>query len=64
MIIWLASYPKSGNTWLRALLANYLYNQNIDNNENTFAKIEMIKSFPKKSDFKDLVEENQLTQKC
>ena len=34
-IIWLASYPKSGNTWLRALLAkvdqehgtggNYLY---------------------------------------
>ena len=23
-IIWLASYPKSGNTWLRAFLANYL----------------------------------------
>lgn len=23
-IIWLASYPKSGNTWLRALLTNYL----------------------------------------
>lgn len=23
-IIWLASYPKSGNTWLRVLLANYL----------------------------------------
>ena len=23
-ILWLASYPKSGNTWLRALLANYL----------------------------------------
>lgn len=23
-IIWLASYPKSGNTWLRALLANYV----------------------------------------
>lgn len=23
-ICWLASYPKSGNTWLRALLANYL----------------------------------------
>jgi len=23
-IVWLASYPKSGNTWLRALLANYL----------------------------------------
>ena len=23
-IIWLASYPKSGNTWLRAFIANYL----------------------------------------
>ena len=23
-ILWLASYPKSGNTWLRALLTNYL----------------------------------------
>ena len=25
-ILWLASYPKSGNTWLRAFLANYLQN--------------------------------------
>ena len=25
-IIWLASYPKSGNTWLRAFLANYMQN--------------------------------------
>lgn len=25
-ILWLASYPKSGNTWLRAFLANYLGN--------------------------------------
>ncbi len=25
-IIWVASYPKSGNTWLRAFLANYLRN--------------------------------------
>ncbi len=24
-IVWLASYPKSGNTWLRIFLANYLY---------------------------------------
>ena len=23
-IHWLASYPKSGNTWMRAYLANYL----------------------------------------
>lgn len=26
-IIWLASYPKSGNTWIRAFLANYLANR-------------------------------------
>jgi hypothetical protein len=25
-IIWLASYPKSGNTWLRSFLTNYWYN--------------------------------------
>ena len=25
MIIWLASYPKSGNTWIRSLLSAYLY---------------------------------------
>ena len=25
-IVWLASYPKSGNTWLRLVLANYLTN--------------------------------------
>ena len=25
-IIWISSYPKSGNTWMRYLLANYFYN--------------------------------------
>ncbi|MEM9499728.1 MAG: sulfotransferase, partial [Pseudomonadota bacterium] len=25
-IVWLASYPKSGNTWTRIFLANYLFN--------------------------------------
>ena len=24
-IIWLASFPKSGNTWMRSLLAHYLF---------------------------------------
>ena len=28
MIIWLASYPKSGNTLIRALLASYFFTQN------------------------------------
>ena len=26
-IVWLASYPKSGNTWARIFLANYLFNR-------------------------------------
>ena len=25
MIIWIASFPKSGNTWMRAFLCAYLY---------------------------------------
>ena len=25
-IIWISSYPKSGNTWIRYLLCNYFYN--------------------------------------
>ena len=25
MIVWIASYPKSGNTWVRGLLSSYLY---------------------------------------
>ena len=24
-LLWLASYPKSGNTWLRAFLSNYIW---------------------------------------
>ena len=27
MIIWCASYPKSGNTWLRAILTTLLYSK-------------------------------------
>jgi len=25
MIVWIASYPKSGSTWVRAFLSTYLY---------------------------------------
>ena len=28
MIIWLASYPKSGNTWIRIFLDTLLFSQN------------------------------------
>lgn len=30
MIVWIASYPKSGNTWARALLAQYVLDRAID----------------------------------
>ena len=43
MIIWIASYPKSGNTWLRALLSSYFFSKN---GEFNFKLLENIKSFP------------------
>ena len=58
MIMWLASYPKSGNTWVRALLTNYLYNENYK--ENAFSKLDMIKSFPQKYAFKGIVDDREL----
>lgn len=48
MIIWIASYPKSGNTWLRALISSYYYSESGDFN---FNLLESIESFPKKKFF-------------
>jgi len=45
MIIWLASYPKSGNTWVRSIIASLLYSKNGDFN---FDLIKNIKQFPQK----------------
>ena len=43
MIIWLASYPKSGNTFLRSLLSSYLLTQDGNFKINSLKKI---KQFP------------------
>jgi len=48
MIIWIASYPKSGNTWVRSLLASYLYSNNGVFN---FDLLKKIKQFPSKQHF-------------
>ena len=48
MIIWLASYPKSGNTWVRSLLSAYLYTNNGLFN---FYLLNKIKQFPNKRYF-------------
>tara|TARA_B100001057_G_scaffold10716_1_gene10209 strand:+ start:290 stop:1129 length:840 start_codon:yes stop_codon:yes gene_type:complete len=53
MIVWLASYPKSGNTWIRIFLSTLLYS-----NKKTKVDInkEHLKQFPLKKHFKGLVD--------
>ena len=51
MIIWLASYPKSGNTLLRSILGTYLYS---NDGIVKFDYIYKIKQFPAIEDFKKL----------
>ena len=60
MIIWLASYPKSGNTWVRAFLSSILYSEKGINDFSTLHKIEQ---FPKKEHFEDLIEDLQNPKK-
>ena len=38
-IVWLASYPKSGNTWLRAVLTNYLRDDGAPASINALASV-------------------------
>ena len=49
MIIWIASYPKSGNTWLRSLLCSYFFS--VDGTFN-FNLLKNINSFPSENNFK------------
>ena len=52
MIIWLASYPKSGNTWVRSIITSLIYS--IDGGFD-FQKLKFIDQFPEKKYFKNLV---------
>jgi len=45
MIFWVASYPKSGNTWLRALLSSYYYSEDGVFDQKLLSKIDQ---FPQK----------------
>jgi hypothetical protein len=38
-IVWLASYPKSGNTWFRSFLSSLLHEKVVDINEIDEGKI-------------------------
>jgi len=52
MIIWIASYPKSGNTWVRALLSNYF----LKKKTSIFDNIYNIKHFPREEIFEGIVD--------
>ena len=48
MILWIASYPKSGNTWLRALLSSYYFSTDGNFKQSLLSNIEQ---FPQKKYF-------------
>ena len=52
MIIWLASYPKSGNTWVRSIVSSLLYS---DDGIFNFELLKNIQQFPEKKFLKDFV---------
>jgi len=52
MIIWLASYPKSGNTWLRFFIISLLMGRKTNLNLN---HLKAIGAYPEKSQFKGLL---------
>ena len=53
MIIWLASYPKSGNTWVRAFISSLLFDSN---KENSLENLKKIRGYPLTSDFHNLLD--------
>ena len=63
MIIWISSYPKSGNTWLRSLISNYFFSKD---GSFDFELIKQIDSFPNSKFFtkyKDKFENPEDTSK-
>ena len=52
MILWLPSYPKSGNTWLRSFLSSLIFSKN---GEADFEIIKKISQYPRRSHFRGLV---------
>ena len=54
MIIWLASYPKSGNTWLRAILHQIIVKKN-NNHETWLSNLhKLVDTYPKIEHFQNL----------
>jgi len=51
MIVWIASYPKSGNTWVRSFLSDYLNKSKTDFD---FSMLQKIERFPRKELYDNL----------
>jgi len=66
MIIWIASYPKSGNTWVRAILNSLLYSKDSKININELQN--KIRQFPIMRDFNEITKgslnEEQFAKNC
>ena len=54
MIIWCASYPKSGNTWIRAIITSLI---NSKSGEFKFDMLRKVSLFPKRFQFKSFTNE-------
>jgi hypothetical protein len=56
-IVWIASYPKSGNTWIRSLLSNLFYSEgeNFD-----FSMLKKITNFDKPFFYKPVIDKKYL----
>ena len=59
-IIWISSYPKSGNTWMRFLISNYYFNK--DNKFNFQIADNNILMFPQISIMKKIVDKQSIIQ--
>ena len=57
MIIWIASYPKSGNTWVRSFLTAYYF---CDNGVFDINKLNRIEDYPNKQFFKEQVKDGEI----
>ena len=53
MIIWIASYPKSGNTWIRSIISLLLFSK--DGIMQNFDLLNSIEQYPLRKHFLDLV---------
>ena len=56
MIIWISSYPKSGNTWVRSIISSLIYSNDGFFN---FELLKKIPQFPKKKYFENFTEKFQ-----